>query len=66
MYRIVVCMDINATSLQEAYSKLYRALDSMSEDIAWESTDEAFEPEGTPVDPEIMQAARMAFFESTN
>jgi len=72
-YRIVICVDVEADDLAQAYGKVYRAMMAACEappvgigpeDLAWESSDEAFDSDGGVVDPDDLQAARMAYFES--
>lgn len=67
-YRIVICVDIHAETLKEAYGKLY---DSMKQpegsDLDWESTDEWFDDEdGALGTPEELQEARMAVYKDRN
>ena len=58
-YRFVICIDINSTSLNEAYSKLYDSMKKISSpQLEWESTDEAYFPDGEEVDPTILQKSR--------
>ena len=45
MYRFVVCVDVDASDLQGAYEKLLGRMQSND----WESTDEAYDPEGEQV-----------------
>jgi len=66
-YRIVVCIDIDADSTEDAYGKVYTAmglLERENEDIEWESSDEWYGPEGNPIPEEDVQAACMAFLGS--
>lgn len=65
-YRLVLCLDVNAGSLEEAYRKAYETMNDVcaksDNTLEWESTDEAFDAEGEPVSPETMQDARMTVF----
>lgn len=59
-YRLVVMVDVEATSLDEAYGKVYTAMTKTGE--PWESTDEAFH-DGEQVDADDLQAARMKYLD---
>ena len=63
-FRLVVCIDIEAKNLSEAYGKLWRgmAVTMMSED--WESSDEWYGEDGELGSEEELAAARMAFFQT--
>lgn len=63
-YRLVVCIDIPAVTLEEAYHRLYYTMAGLPKDIEWESTDEAFDQEGELIPPNKVQEARMKFFEN--
>jgi len=72
-YRIVICVDIEADSLELAYGKLYDFMKHEApvgwdrRDLDWESTDEWFDDEhAEPQDPDVLQAARMAVFKDRN
>jgi len=66
-YRFVVCLDVEADSLEEAYSELYTSMGKVDRSsFQWESTDEAFDPDGNPVTPEEVQEARMSTFARLN
>lgn len=67
-YRIVICVDIHAETLEEAYGKLYDFMKQPEgSDLDWESTDEWFDDDGTgPEDPKVLQAARMAVYKDRN
>lgn len=64
--RIVVCLDVNAESLDDAYRTVKRTLDSAcytepAESRAfegWESTDEWFDSDGAPVPEDVMSEVR--------
>lgn len=64
MYRFVVCIDIEAGNLEGAYSRLCAAMGkvevSTQGSIQWESTDEAYDPDGFEVDADKLSDARMA------
>lgn len=59
-YRLVICLDVDAASLEEAYRKTYKIMGEASKThgIDWESTDEAFGPGGQPVDKDRLSEAR--------
>jgi hypothetical protein len=60
MYRFVVCVDVEAESLQDAYQKLSEQL----RDTAWESTVEAYgPPEGAAIEAAVLQHAIEAVLE---
>lgn len=60
MFRFVICVDVEADSLDEGYSKLYDTMAKVDQEaFQWESTDEAFTPDGDVVDPKDLQRARM-------
>lgn len=61
-YRFVICVDIEATTLTGAYSALYDGMKGAVFSEHWESTDEAYDPDGRPVSSEDIQHARMAKF----
>lgn len=62
-YRIVIAVDIYKPTLLNAYMALYKAMAKVEldacGDIQWESTDEAYYPEGGAVDPETLSSIRM-------
>lgn len=67
-YRFVVCVDINATNLTEAYGHLREAMDAAQDNAqgyweGWESTDEAFGPDNDgAISPDMLQNARGAYY----
>jgi hypothetical protein len=67
-YRFVVCVDINADNLSEAYGRLYVAMDSAADSLqgnweGWESTDEAYGPDNAgAIHPQTLDDARDAYF----
>ena len=66
-YRIVVCLDIEASSPEEAYAKLYKNMPRIAaEGIDWESTDEWYDDNGAPLSEEQVFAAREAVLLSSN
>ena len=65
-YRIVTCIDIEASSLEEAYEKLYLQFKTLPKGMEWESSDEAYGPDGEEVEPDELQAARMKVFAKLN
>lgn len=60
-FRLVVAIDIEAESLQEAYGKLHKTLTATK--LAWESSDEAYDQNGEEIDEEDLHKARSAFYE---
>lgn len=66
-YRWVVCIDINAQSLEESYGHVYNLMKELKKDSKnltyedWESTDEVYDPEGGQIDPDVIQKARESF-----
>ncbi len=54
-WRFVVAIDVTDTSLDAAYAQLHVLLAR----CAWESSDEAYDPTGDPVDDEALASARM-------
>lgn len=63
-YRLVVCIDVEADSLKDAYGKVYEAMGQLPEGLDWESSDEAFDPDGAEIGPKKLQEARMAYLDS--
>lgn len=70
--RFVICVDIAEEDLTEAYRKLHEFMDLIQNSTeamniweGWESTDEAFGPDGAAIDPDVLQQARMKFFEKS-
>jgi len=56
--RIVVSMDIVAATPEEAYRKLFMAMQKLPEGIEWESTDEWYGSDAEPLSVEAQQNAR--------
>lgn len=54
-YRFVISVDLDAESLQEAYSKLLKRMNAND----WESTDEAYGPDGERVPEHELTAVRL-------
>lgn len=68
-YRIVICVDIDASSAQDAYEKLYDAMaeaERSDDDICWESSDEWYDDAGDEISAEDAQEARLAAFKKRN
>lgn len=66
-HRIVICLDVHAPSTKEAYRKVYREMKRVDcADFQWESTDEWYDPEATPLEPGDVQELRMAVFAEEN
>ena len=62
-YRIVVALDVEASSIAEAYRKVYQTMRTVDCDsFQWESTDEWFTPDGEALEPDDVQSIRMAVF----
>jgi hypothetical protein len=57
MYRFVVCIDLEAESLSEAYALLYQKMASTF--IDWETTDEAYNPDGSGISGADLSQVRM-------
>jgi hypothetical protein len=58
--RIIVALDVEAKTPEEAYKKLYAAMPLLhSRGIDWESTDEWYDVDGEPLDVETISAARL-------
>lgn len=67
MHRIVICVDIKASSIEEAYRNLYLKMGHLDDkDFQWESTDEWFDPEGNIIDPEEISKIRMKIIGNSN
>ena len=63
-FRLVVCLDVDASSVEEAYEKVYRIMNGLgSEKLEWESTDEAYNSDGEQIPEEEYQAARLHVFQ---
>jgi hypothetical protein len=56
-YRFVVCIDIHANSLKEAYRELYNKMAVSGFD--WESSDEAYNDEGEEISVDELSETRM-------
>ena len=67
VWRLVICLDVEASSLEEAYSIVYDKMKTLDcEEFQWESTDEAFDPDGDPIDEEELVKARLAKFDQVD
>lgn len=65
-YRIVICVDVEAASLKDAYGRVYNAMGKITgpdSNMDWESTDEWFDPDGEEVLGTEIEAARKAFLD---
>lgn len=66
VYRFVVCVDVDADTLDEAYEALQRNMPSnraAMSGVEWETTEEWFDPDSEePGDPERLEAARKKYF----
>lgn len=54
-WRFVVAIDVNPPTVDAAYAHLHVLLAC----CAWESSEEAYDPRGEPIDEERLAAARM-------
>lgn len=65
-YRLVLCLDVDASSLEEAYRKAYETMNEVCSKsggtLEWESTDEAFDSDGEIISPSTLQDARIKVF----
>jgi len=60
MFRFVICVDVEAKNLEEGYSKLYDTMGKVDcESFQWESSDEAYTPDGELVNSDQLTNARM-------
>ncbi len=59
MYRFVVCVDVDADDLPEAYAGLLQRMNAND----WESTDEAYAPDGEQIDKDELTRARESVLE---
>ena len=59
--RIVICVDIEKDTPEEAYSELYDRMGRIAKGdmLEWESTDEWFGSDGEPMDERAVSEARM-------
>jgi len=70
MIRLIVGLDIEVDTVEEAYRKVYNLLGDVTnsespygdEAISWESSDEWYDNDGEPGDPAELQQARMKVF----
>jgi hypothetical protein len=63
MYRIIIALDIEASSTEEAYAKAYETMKQVdTESFQWESTDEWFDEDGELIPPDAVQDIRMKVF----
>lgn len=65
-YRLVVMLDVDADSLEEAYRKTHGVMTTLcseNKDFEWESTDENYDPSGEAIDPSVMSDCVQRFFE---
>lgn len=63
-YRIVVCVDVHAESLDDAYETVYKGM--TESELDWESSDEWFDVDGYHGDPDTLQESRMRVFAKLN
>lgn len=65
-FRLVVCIDVDAESLLEAYGKVYEAMGKITgptSGMDWESSDEAYTPDAEPISEEELSKTRMAYLD---
>lgn len=62
MTRFIVCIDYADDDLQEAYSKVSKALDQTG--LPWETSDEWYDDNGEQGSPEDLQKAILAAIRS--
>lgn len=55
-YRFVIFVDVQADTLEEAYVKLLARMNAND----WESTDEAYAPDGEQIDATVLQSSKEA------
>lgn len=66
-YRIVVCLDVEARSMAEAYRRVYRRMKKVDcDNFEWESSDEWYDPEANALEPGDVQEIRMKVFAEEN
>lgn len=66
-YRIVVCLDVEARSMADAYRRVYRRMKKVDcEHFQWESTDEWYTPDAEALEPGDVQEIRMKVFAEEN
>jgi len=66
-YRLILCIDVDAENLEDAYGEVYRSMGRITgpdTSLDWESSDEWFDEDGELGDPDVFLAARMSFFEN--
>ncbi len=65
-YRLVICIDVDAESLTQAYGRVHKGMGDVNFEglEGWESTDENFDEDANIIPPEVMQQARDKFFKS--
>lgn len=60
MYRIIVAIDVEAPTVDEAY----RSVHALLTECAWESTDEWYAPDGEAIPESDISACRLRVLES--
>ena len=65
-YRLVICIDVDAESLEQAYGRVHKGMGEANFEgfEGWESTDENFDGDGNEVSTEVMALARDKFFKN--
>lgn len=63
MYRFVICVDVAAENLEAAYRELLARMGEVERitegKVQWESSDEAYTPDGDEVDANELNETRM-------
>jgi len=65
-YRLVICLDVDGVDLADAYSKVYKAMTKLPTGFCWESSDEAYDPDGNAIDPDELSRTRTVFLANHN
>lgn len=67
-YRLVVCIDVDASSLAEAYRRVREVMASAPNSVMWETSDEWYSSDDAdePGDPEELQAVIMEVYHTAS
>lgn len=67
-YRIVVCVDIDADDLTDAYRQLFKGMAGLCgiTGFDWESSDEWYAEDGQRIEEDALTAVRMQVFKEDN
>jgi hypothetical protein len=66
-FRLIVCIDVDADTLEEAYGKVYKGMGKVTgpgTGLDWESSDEAYDPDGNKIDEADLSKARVAVIDA--